>query len=85
MYQHRRPNFDRADDESKPWAKTGAWFLGPKADNGDIFKEIINDVVEKHIEFRRRYGFEYILNMYRCGRKYSMSYTRLTTSINHSF
>lgn len=55
MFMQRRPNFDRADDENKPWAKTGAWFLGPKADNKKVFKELINDAVEKHVLFRERY------------------------------
>ncbi|KXJ06044.1 hypothetical protein AC249_AIPGENE25009, partial [Exaiptasia diaphana] len=47
MFMERRPNFDRADEEKKPWAKTGAWFLGPKADNAAIFKDLVNDAIEK--------------------------------------
>lgn len=54
MFQARRPNFDRSDDANQPWAKTGAWFLGPKADNADIFKELVADAVDKHILFRTR-------------------------------
>jgi len=58
IYQHRRPNFDRKEDDSKSWAKTGAWFLGPKADNGEVFQKLINDAVAKHIKFRQRYVIE---------------------------
>jgi hypothetical protein len=54
MYQHRRPNFDRLEDKRKPWAKTGAWFLGPKADNGDVFKGFVNKAIETHIKYRQR-------------------------------
>lgn len=54
MYQHRRPNFDPHDDISKQWAKTGAWFLGPKADNGDTFKQFAIDAIDSHIQYRRR-------------------------------
>lgn len=54
MYQHRRPNFDKQDDKSKPWAKTGAWFLGPKADNAGAFKEFVNKTIDGHIQYRQR-------------------------------
>ena len=42
------------DDNHKQWAALGAWFLGPKAENGDVFRDLLTRAVDSHIGFRRR-------------------------------
>ena len=39
----------------KPWAAVGAWFLGPKAENGDLFGDLVKSSVDSHILFRKTY------------------------------
>ena len=56
MYSQRRYVFSRADpvhDKQKPWAALGAWFLGPKAENGDVFRDLTTQAINTHIRFRQ--------------------------------
>ncbi|XP_048584706.1 uncharacterized protein LOC5498142 isoform X2 [Nematostella vectensis] len=57
MYSHKKhPNFGRDDaNKDKPWAKTGAYFLGPNAENGDVFKRQVVEAIDGHIKFREHY------------------------------
>ena len=57
MYSQNRRLFSKAQpgvDEQKKWAALGAWFLGPKAENGDVFKDLITKAVDSHIGYRHR-------------------------------
>ena len=57
MYSHGRKVFSRGDhvvDKHKQWAALGAWFLGPKAENGDVFRDLLTRAVDSHIGFRHR-------------------------------
>ena len=57
MYSQKREVFSRGghvDDNHKQWAALGAWFLGPKAENGDVFRDLLTRAVDSHIGFRRR-------------------------------
>lgn len=45
----------RAQDKHKQWAALGAWFLGPKAENGDVFRDLLTRAVDKHVGFRHNY------------------------------
>ena len=58
MYAQRRSVFSpkRAlqDDVLKPWAAVGTWFLGPKAENADVFKDLMIDAIDSHLNFRQR-------------------------------
>lgn len=38
--------------EAKPWAAVGTWFLGPKAENADVFKKLMNKAIHAHFSFR---------------------------------
>lgn len=38
--------------EAKPWAAVGTWFLGPKAENADVFEKLMNKAVHSHFKFR---------------------------------
>lgn len=44
----------RAQDKQKQWAALGAWFLGPKAENGDVFRDLLTRAVDKHVGFRHK-------------------------------
>ena len=58
MYNQRRPNFaprDRAAAAHQPWAAVGSWFLGPRAENGDLFKKMATKAVQDQIAFRESY------------------------------
>ncbi len=44
------PNLAGAGSEA-----LGAWFLGPKAENEDLFKELIKEAIETHAQGRRDY------------------------------
>lgn len=43
-----------AQDKHRPWAALGAWFLGPKAENGDVFRDLLTNAVDKHVGFRHK-------------------------------
>ena len=58
MYSQQREVFTRGDhvvDRQKQWASVGAWFLGPKAENGDVFRDLLTKAIDSHIGFRHRY------------------------------
>ena len=57
MFCHRRGIFSKKgelEDKLKPWAAVGTWFLGPKAENGDIFKDLMTEAIEAHFSFRQK-------------------------------
>ena len=57
MYSQQRDVFDKGDhldDTQKQWAALGAWFMGPKAENGEVFRELLSQAVDNHIGFRRK-------------------------------
>ena len=57
MYTQQRKVFSKGDhvgDKHKQWAALGAWFLGPKAENGDVFRDLLTSAVDSHIGFRHR-------------------------------
>lgn len=43
-----------AHDKHKQWAALGAWFMGPKAENGDVFRDLLTQAVDKHVGFRQQ-------------------------------
>ena len=58
MFTHRRGTFSKravSDDVAKPWAAVGTWFLGPKAENADVFIELMKDAIKAHMDFRQGY------------------------------
>ncbi|CAH3184250.1 unnamed protein product [Porites lobata] len=58
MYSQQREAFTRGDhvvDRQKQWASVGAWFLGPKAENGDVFRDLLTKAIDSHIGFRHSY------------------------------
>ena len=58
MYSQQREVFTRGDhavDRQKQWASVGAWFLGPKAENGEVFRDLLTKAIDSHIGFRHRY------------------------------
>ena len=64
MYSQQRKVFSREDHEvcsQKQWASLGAWFLGAKAENGDVFRELLTKAVDSHIGFRHRYSVQSIM------------------------
>ena len=57
MYSYERIAVSRRHhvvDKHKQWAALGAWFLGPKAENGDVFQDLLTRAVDSHIGFRHR-------------------------------
>ena len=40
--------------EAKPYAAVGAWFLGPKAENANIFTDLATKAFNAHLHFRKR-------------------------------
>ena len=43
MHWQQREVFTRGDhvvDRQKQWESVGAWFLGPKAENGEVFRDL---------------------------------------------
>ena len=57
MYSHGRAVFCRGDhkaDNHKQWAALGAWFLGPKAENGGVLRDLLTQAVDAQIGFRHR-------------------------------
>ena len=56
MFTQRRECFSpRGDLPDMPWAKVGAWFVGPKAENAKIYKEMVLKSLDTHLEFRKNY------------------------------
>ena len=53
MYTPRRIG-SGVQDKLKQWAALGAWFLGPKAENEDVFRDLLTQAVDKHVEFRHK-------------------------------
>ena len=57
MYSQQREVFSRGDhvqDTHKQWAALGAWFMGSKAENGEVFRDLLTQAIDTHIGFRRR-------------------------------
>jgi len=40
-------------DTQEIWPKTAAWFLGPKAENEELLKELVATAIDQHVEFRK--------------------------------
>ena len=58
MYNQRRSALSTKDlgsSEAEPWGAVGAWFIGPKGENGDVFRELILKAVDHQIRFRENY------------------------------
>ena len=53
MFIHRQNVFSRRSIEAKLYAAVGTWFVGPKAENSDIFTSLMNETIESHFQFRR--------------------------------
>ncbi|KAL9973863.1 hypothetical protein ACROYT_G020369 [Oculina patagonica] len=50
--------FSKSDHgRHKPWAALGAWFMGPKAENGDVFHDLVTQTIDSQIKFRRHVYF----------------------------
>lgn len=41
--------------ENEDYKKVGAWFLGPKAENKDLYLKLLNQSIEEHMELRESY------------------------------
>ena len=58
MYSQRRACFssrDPKDDPHRPWAAVGSWFLGPKAENYELFRQQAIKGIDGHIQFRKSF------------------------------
>ena len=55
MYAPHRKAFSPREDFAMPWAKVGAWYVGPKAENEEIYKEMVLKAVDSHLDFRKSY------------------------------
>ena len=56
MYTHQsnmHAKRDLSHGRHKPWSALGAWFMGPKAENGDAFQNLVKQTVDSQIKFRR--------------------------------
>ena len=54
MYSHHRNMVAKqGHGRHKPWAALGAWFMGPKAENGDVFHDLVTQTIDSQIKFRR--------------------------------
>ena len=51
MYTSR----DARSSVGKPWAALGAWFLGPKGENGGLFQRLVKSSIDAHLNFRATY------------------------------
>ena len=49
----RKPRCTRSKEKYLPEEIT--WFLGPKAENGDVFRDLLTKAIDSHIGFRHRY------------------------------
>ncbi|KAL4238903.1 hypothetical protein ACF0H5_003610 [Mactra antiquata] len=48
-------DYPRGKQHEKQWAALGAWFLGPKAENIDVFNRLAIEAFNGHADFRRCY------------------------------
>lgn len=57
MYAPGRKAFSPPEDfqVTMPWAKVGAWYVGPKAENEEIYKEMVIKAMDAHLDFRKNY------------------------------
>ena len=58
MYHQRHTCFTRQEPQagaSQPWAAAGAWFLGPKAENGEVFRRLALLGIDGNIAYRRTF------------------------------
>ena len=55
MYAPRRKAFSPREVFTMPWAKVGAWYVGPKAENEEIYKEMVLKAVDSHLDYRKNY------------------------------
>ena len=58
MYNQRRACFSSRDPKAElhqPWTAVGAWFLGPKAENDDLFQKQAMKIISDQIEFRKSF------------------------------
>ncbi|XP_067049281.1 L-tyrosine decarboxylase-like [Acropora muricata] len=57
MYAPGRRAFSPREDSqvAMPWAKVGAWYVGPKAENEEIYKEMVLKAMDAHLDFRKNY------------------------------
>ena len=53
MFTHRRSIFSKRITEAKPWAAVGTWFVGPKAENAYVFKDLMTEAIDSHFNFRQ--------------------------------
>ena len=54
MYSPGRTS-ELSDCNRKPWVAVGAWFLGPKAENADLFRHLILKAVDSQVNFRKNF------------------------------
>ena len=47
--------FDQRSGSDPRYAALGAWFLGPKAENATLFKELVELVLGEHFNYRHDY------------------------------
>ena len=43
------------DSYSDQWQALSAWFLGPRAENGDVFLDTFQEIFKKHVQMRKSY------------------------------
>ena len=57
MYAPGRKAFSPPEDfqVTMPWANVGAWYVGPKAENEEIYKEMVIKAMDAHLDFRKNY------------------------------
>ncbi|KAL4225697.1 hypothetical protein ACF0H5_016386 [Mactra antiquata] len=48
-------NYPHGQEYVKQWAALGAWFLGPKAENIDVFNNLAIEAFKGHANFRKKY------------------------------
>ena len=41
------------EDTQEIWPATAAWFLGPKAENLQLLKTLVNKALDEHAEYRK--------------------------------
>lgn len=76
---------DLSHGRHKPWSALGAWFMGPKAENGDIFQNLVSDTIDSQIKFRRHIYFPcdppYVTDELREADAYQASMDHLKTEL----
>lgn len=53
MFTYRRSIVSKHDVAAKPWAAVGTWFLGPKAENADVLRDLMTEAIDSHFNFRQ--------------------------------